>query len=418
MGSTELHTLIDCLKLAAGFPPVDGAELDLRLAQTIPGSEFWRLARYHQVTSLIYRPLHSLLAHPLPDPVGSQIQTENSQQKKKRLWLATELVRIHKGLQGQEIRTLCLKGPLLSLQLYGDLLSRHQGDLDLLIEPASYPQTKEILMALGYTYAQPQATQWTPAQEQTYLDLHGQISFYRTDPGCVVDIHTRWFRNPHAFPLAFSTAWLHRHPHRLQGCELSGLDPAHTLYFLCMHGAKHRWEKLFWLFDIVKWLQVYPDQDWQQRLQEARQLGCERALGQAFLLLQSLMTLPIPQVIEDYAYQDPTVLWLAGPIRDQLEAADRTTPAPIIAGDRSAQRTSTSLGKLWQELQYTTRLQNGLSYKLACFFHLRTSTRDWDLLHLPPGLSCLYYPLRPILYLMRRVRSWRQTFKDQEAEER
>lgn len=401
MRSAEFSLLLDCLRVAVGVSSETPVEVIKGSNQNIDWVLFSRLANHHRVLALVYGVLKHEDCFLVPEPILIKMQERVHQQSKTTLWLASELVHVCWQLEEKGIQVLSLKGPLLALRIYGDLLLREQGDLDLFVSPETYSEVKHCLLELGYRCAHPNADNWSSIQERTFLDLYGQISFFRSNPDCIIDVHVRWFRNPYAFEIPFSTAWEQRDIVILQGYGLSVPDPLHSFLFLCVHGAKHRWEKLFWLCDIIKWLKTHPDEDWYRHLQMAKDLHCERPLGQVFVLVQRSMSVSTPEAIERYVHQDPSVLRLADQALAQLEHFS----FPSVDETSSHHKRASLPSALWRELNYMTLLQRRFVYKLGCLSHLKTSTKDWDLFPLPPWLTPLYYPLRPLLYFLRVTRN-------------
>jgi len=66
------------------------------------------------------------------------------------LKLLAELIRLTDLFKKQGIRVISIKGPLLSLKIYGDVSMRSSRDLDLLVDPADIDACVDILLNAGF----------------------------------------------------------------------------------------------------------------------------------------------------------------------------------------------------------------------------------------------------------------------------
>jgi hypothetical protein len=81
-------------------------------------------------------------------------------------------------LQNHGIRAIAYKGPVLATMLYGNSALRWAGDLDLLVHPSDFSNTKILLAANGYKTNS--SSQWHESElvhqsRQISLDLHRNV---------------------------------------------------------------------------------------------------------------------------------------------------------------------------------------------------------------------------------------------------
>jgi hypothetical protein len=69
------------------------------------------------------------------------------------------------------------------------------------------------------------------------------------------------------------------------------------LLYLCVHGANHMWFRLKWLADVQALLRQSGPQTVPRLLADARDCGCERAVGQTLALLHLLYGLPAVELL-------------------------------------------------------------------------------------------------------------------------
>jgi hypothetical protein len=180
-----------------------------------------------------------------------------------------------------------LRGPALGANLYGDLMLRPYGDLDVLVEPAHVNAAQAALGTLGFCLPP-----GSPGQNY-YRAFHLHLPLTR--PGL-------------AGPLALELHWAIDHPFSLYTVDVAGLlarrreltveqvavpapAPDDLVLTLAVHAVKHAVQLPFWLetdrveqvveegcllslFDIALALQVLKaDLDWEQMAGRAKAWG-------------------------------------------------------------------------------------------------------------------------------------------------
>jgi len=132
------------------------------------------------------------------------------------------------------IPVISLKGPWLAERLYGDAALRSCCDLDLLVHRSDIAVAEDLLTELGFLpsgrrddYARP---------------------FRRG--GIKVELHHD-VENPLAFDFDVETAWKRACLAQFQGAPAWLLAPSDELLFLCLHGTRHRFERLSHILDLA-----------------------------------------------------------------------------------------------------------------------------------------------------------------------
>lgn len=125
-----------------------------------------------------------------------------------------------------------LKGPLLAERLYGSTTLRMNRDLDVLVGKVDIARAEAVLAELGFT----------PGAEDDY-----HRPWYRLT--ATVELH--WdVENPLAFDFEVESAIRDAHPAEFQGEPCLQLAPEDELAFLCLHAARHRYERLCLVLDL------------------------------------------------------------------------------------------------------------------------------------------------------------------------
>jgi Uncharacterised nucleotidyltransferase len=130
------------------------------------------------------------------------------------------------------IPVIALKGPSLAERLYGDPALRTYCDLDLLVRRSDLHRAMGLLSALGFT--------------PTGRQVDNEQAWQRTD--IRIDLHHD-AENPLFFDFHINEVWQNARCadfHRVPVCLLA---PADELLFLCLHGVRHRFERLSHVLD-------------------------------------------------------------------------------------------------------------------------------------------------------------------------
>jgi hypothetical protein len=134
----------------------------------------------------------------------------------------------------RRIPVISLKGPWLAQRLYGDAALRLYADLDLLVRQADFVRSEELLSGLGFSAAARRddyARTWS--RGPIILELHDDVE------------------NPLAYDFGIEGAWDRAQPAEFDGVPTLLLAPSDELRFLCLHGARHRFERLSHVLDLV-----------------------------------------------------------------------------------------------------------------------------------------------------------------------
>ena len=133
-------------------------------------------------------------------------------------------------------------------------------------------------------------------------------------------------------------------------------------------------ERLGWICDIARFLQVTPNLDWAVIEGQSRRASSLRQVSLGLLLARELPGASAPELDKD-----PQTVRIAQSISNRLLAgAKPPVPAP-------------------ESTRYTLRLLETTAQRLRCLtgLYLTPSEAEYRALRVPPWLFFLYYPLRP-----------------------
>ncbi len=309
--SNELSLLLCCARTHPNA--ADTARRDALLSHHLDWKKTLRLAEHHRLLPLLQCHLQAAPPDSIPAEVHLALQSRRHAGLLRQQILVDALHSLLSQMQAQGISAIPYKGPVFAAQVYGDPGLRPCSDLDLLVLPQDLRPAKELMLAQGFQMQQRFAS---AREEMAHLQTDCELNFIRPQDRLLVELHWRFRPQSFPFPLELKELWSHRQMILLAGKPVPTLPMEDYLLLLCVHGAKHCWERLIWVCDIAEILRVCPDMPWVKIMAQAKRLGCARVLRLGLLLARDLLDAPVP----DQALRGTplAVRALAGQVRRQL----------------------------------------------------------------------------------------------------
>jgi hypothetical protein len=289
------------------------------LLRSADWARFLVLAEEHGVVGLAAARLRDLQWEPVPPEIKQTLIDRQRAQIFFSLRMTAELFRILDRFASIGIGALVVKGPALAMQAYGDPAMRSYGDLDLLVRQRDIRRATELMSAAGYA----------PAVSLSAIDagkIPGQYLFSHPHSNLLVELHNdltlRYF--PRRLPLEDFFARQIRVP--LDGREAPALAIEDELVLICIHGAKHFWERLMWIADVAALVTRQTAIDWKRVADSARAVGAERMLHTGLRLASDLLKTQLPGEVLATVQTDGVAARLAEQTCKWLPAAGNAPP--------------------------------------------------------------------------------------------
>lgn len=271
----------------------------------------FQMALQHRIMPLLYRNLNASGPDAVPPAMLNLLRQHFFINAQRNLFLAAELLKILQLFETHGIPAVPYKGATLAVSAYGNLALRQFGDLDILLHKEDIPQASDLLCSLGYqSHSHPNyAYEFTRDDGQTIVELHWEAvgfasPWQNTSRYCSFPLDLNHMRERlAAVPLAGTTA--------------HSLSPEDLLQILCVHGSKHRWERLIWICDVAHLIRAQPI-DWPRVLEQSRQLGSERMLRLGLCLAHDLLGADLPEHLRRSIQADTGVKKLAAQVSQRL----------------------------------------------------------------------------------------------------
>jgi hypothetical protein len=232
--------------------------------------------------------------------------------------LTAEMFRLLDGFRVAGIETLVVKGPVLSLRCYGDAGLRQYGDLDLIVRDRDVLRTTQLMLELGYDAKVP------PAAIRA-RKIPGEYVFRHARSNLRVEFHTELTFRYHPRPIPLDTLLRRQTQVTFDGRAVPALSLEDELVLICVHGAKHFWERLIYVADVAA-LISRQQLDWNLAITAAREVGATRMLHAALQLAADILNVPPPEQVARLVQCDAVAKRLATQISRWLPAAGSAPP--------------------------------------------------------------------------------------------
>lgn len=341
---------------------------------------FIGLVKKHRVVHQVYAALktHESSAADLL----LKLETIKNRATKRMLSLSVALKQIESEFTKNGIEALSFKGPTLSSLAYGDINSRFCRDLDLLVSLHKVDEAQKTLLNLGFTQMYPDFA-LTQKQKNYFVSSYDQMVFVRKNPHTVVELHWRLFQNRHLFNIEIGDLFQRKEQVSIASKPSFTLPLEELVIYVATHGAKHKWEKLYWLLDFYK-LSQNPAINWDTTLAKAEQHDLKAVVLQAVSLCRLLFD-------SDFLVSKVSV----NTTDARVELLTNEAYSNIVNESKS----NSWLDSTLNSLSYRIKLKSGLAYRLGYFRGI--SLYDFKRFKLPDSLFPLYYALRPLFWILR-----------------
>ena len=335
------------------------------------------------VAPLVFTNLLKAGSSALPESVRADLSTRLKQHTENNLFLTSQIVRIAKTFRAAGIPLLPFKGPLLSMQAYGNPVVRYYGDLDVLVQPKHLDDSIILLQKNGYQAVT--KVSWLK-KSNWYISRQKDVRFLDESGQTILELHWKLSGSHFGLPKEMNRLWDRLESISIGGISIANLDFNDLLIYLCLHGSRHSWERLAWICDVYYLLTSRDEIDWDTILAESKGLGCENVVALGLKLINEFFDYPIPEQFADSIRQNSVYDEMANEVRKRTFAPESVQ---VELGDRYA---------------YHLKLKERRSDRWKLHVHylgwylriiMKPNEVDRDVLHLPRVLFPLYYLTRP-----------------------
>lgn len=369
---------------------LDGSKR-VRLRELAASGLDWKciaeIARLHRLRPLLFKHLknENLTAAP-PKEIFATIQAHAVRVIARNMAMTNTLAKLLKDFHASGIEAIPFKGPILALRSYQNLGLREFVDMDFLLRRADILKAKKILLAQGYISPWKQNDEW----EEQHIDAQLGCDFTSSDGAVRLELHWSFIQKWLSYEVDLDSIWSRAESFEVAGMPLRIVARDDLLVYLCAHGAKHHWERLFWIVDIAEIALSAKNLAWEKLVANARAHGNWLVLALGLQLARNLLQAPIPTEIAAQIDADARVARLAANVGTWLFREEKR----LVSG-------------AWPETKFYLGVKERWSDRANYSIHqtrlaLAPSDKDHAFIKLPKSLSFLYPAVRPIRWLLQR----------------
>jgi hypothetical protein len=322
------------LLCSAARPTSDLAQIRKLLRTGVDSDIVVDLAARHGIRPNLVRSLSSLSWELVPARLREALEAFRHGHLLRALSVSNELIGLAAAFSGSGIHFATFKGPVLALQLYGDLALREYSDIDIIVPTAEMDRAEDILAARGY-----RNIQGDRVFRRAFLRHQRQYAFVREGFDASIDLHWDFTAELLPFPLRPSEIWTALEPIKVGGGSVPTIAGEELALLLAGHGTKEAWRSLGWVSDFAMLVERIPGLDWSNIHARARRNGSGLSILLAIAMAQKLFGTPVPPALGAALAGNRQVAGLADDLAARLRGrfpadAEQENLADLLVCDR------------------------------------------------------------------------------------
>jgi hypothetical protein len=367
---SEIDFLVECARAS-----LTGTQVAPNSMGNVDWDVLLRFAQQHGLIPCLARDFNH--RNDIPAAISSRVEEMARANAQTGLLLTGELLKVVRVLREHGISALPYKGPALAAAAYGDVALRQYCDLDILMSQRDVLRAVKALVARGYR----SGLRYEPAGTAAYLHWGAEWPLF--SPGGVL-IELQWRLAPRYFPVELNIDDLLERATTvaLGGGDVPTLAPEDNLLILCVHGGKHRWERLSWMCDVAQLIRSNSHLNWTVVGERARRLGIQRLLWVGLTVAERIVPLTLPGQVRHAMERDRMTARLTACGANLVSSSE-----PATGGDDAPRAEYFRYQFLIRE-----RMRDRLRFLLRLTF--APGPGEWAMLRLPRALTPLYRIVR------------------------
>lgn len=311
----EWPLLLECCA-----PRANPEKLRALLGRELDWTRLLRLAEDHGVLAQLDFQLRAVAAGAtIPEEVNAVLRKRHREQLMSTLGMTAEMFRVLGNLATANVEAVVIKGPVLSVRAYGDPSMRQYADLDLLIRSRDLLAATRVLTECRYESD-------VPIEAMEAGKIPGEYLFVKPGTRLLMDVHTEATFRYFPRPLPVEDYFARRKEVELDGNMVSALSEEDEFVLICIHGAKHFWERLMWIADVAAMVARCSRMDWELVNRSAQAIGAERMVNVALQLVEELLRSEIPAAAKKRMERDRGAKRVCDRIKSWLPDAGAAPP--------------------------------------------------------------------------------------------
>jgi len=339
-----------------------------------------QLAGYHGMLPLLYLALKNFDTGSIPIEIQESLKSHYFENTQQNIFLLGKLLKIIQLLRENGITAIPFKGPILSKALYDSYTIRQAGDLDIMVKPEHVVSVIRLLAEQGFHLHYPLSRNQQMALVK--ISRENRFNLQSHDSELVIEMHWRFYTSDFFANRDTEFIWKQVENSVINNVVVSNFKPEVMVLFLCFHGFKHNWFRLFWIWELAELINKTDDLDWDWIIEHAEKFGGQKVLLIGLYVVQSIFGMSLPGSIEAIISKDQESVRLAKQIK--------------IEPDPGKLEVLNDFDLL--DLQTRFLVKNNLISRAKQYLLFAITPNYYDIqpIDLPPALHFLYYIIRPL----------------------
>jgi Uncharacterised nucleotidyltransferase len=293
------------------------------------------------------------------------------------------LQKFNEFLSAHSFHAIVLKGVPVAENYYPDKFTRHSRDVDVLVEQHQVDFIAEWLKLEGF-HLDSDYFLYNKKQQEVFLRHNHHFCFHGTNERLplIVELHWKLRSNDdicNINPFERGYSWL-----KTSYDHLFTLHHIDQFIYLCVHGTEHGWYRLKWLLDL-SFLCQRINLEWDCVKARAHELNALEHVELSLYLIHHFTGKILIPGAEIHSFNKDIKIKVS-------KLLSRINQSALIeTGYLAAVRQILFLSSF-----------NNRKWRLNFWMKWSISPADWKSFPLPNCLFFLYYPMRPIFWLIRK----------------
>lgn len=354
---------------------------------------FLNLVKYHGVCNLVSSNLLNINQKLVQKNVEEELRQIRTKITTHCLYLQKKLLDVYNLLEHYSIPLIPIKGITLSQVIYGDTITRHSRDLDILVKQNDLMKCDEILLKNNYIRIDP-TLDFKKIPENNIFRMFHHLNYMTPDKKGFMDVH--WCLSE--FPYLPGDIYFNANEIgtvRISNKDIKLVSLQDILLYLLIHCANSPRQRLIWLSDIANIFRLHGNKiNFSEVYDQAGYLQLTRPVEQTMFLLNLLFSTPYPAILtQDRVVKDVS-----------LKLMIKITYIKLLTDPDKIGTRKFNLKKLIFTQCHRFLLIPGLAHKYTYFKKiLQPGVCDYPA-WLPARLYFLAYLFRPFGIISRRLK--------------
>jgi Uncharacterised nucleotidyltransferase len=282
---SEIQLILGCAQTV--IPSDQAEQISRLLSQPLDWDYVLFTATRNGLLPLLSWNLLENFPESLPNEIKEGLSSFYQSHMLENLFLSFKLTEIVRLLEKNGIPVFSFKGPTLAISAYGAPALRHFVDLDILVKPRHFDKSIEMLLGNGY---KSNSRSGPLKRKILFFTRKKDVNLFSPDNRVRVELHWKLSGSHFSLPFELDQLWNRMDSLNFGGTELRVLAFNDLFVYLCLHGARHGWERIGWICDLRELIQrrkaVEGNINWEEVRRHAKDHGCERVVELGLFLVQ------------------------------------------------------------------------------------------------------------------------------------